>query len=142
MANVHKDFHGALSFGLTFLRKRYNEDGVREFLSGLSATVYKPLVEGIQTRGLAALRDHWQEVFALEDGEIELQESEEELVLRVHRCPAIAHMQENNYAIAEHYCEHTRIVNEAVCGAAGYESEVAYDQQKGCCVQKFRRLPQ
>ena len=40
------------------------------------------------------------------------------LVLTVKRCPAITHMRENGYTIADHFCEHTRIVNEAVCTTA------------------------
>jgi hypothetical protein len=60
-------------------------------------------------------------------------------VLRVKRCPAITHMREQGYAIAAHHCEHTRIVNEAVCALAGYESSVDYDQCAGSCVQRFWR---
>ena len=139
MANVHKDFHGALSYGLQFLDEHFGEEGVRAFLSGLAESVYKPLVEDVRSRGVAALRDHWQQVFALEGGEIELREEDGTLQLRVLRCPAIAHMKEHNYAVAARFCEHTRVVNEAVCRAAGFECEVEYDQPAGQCVQRFWR---
>ena len=32
MANVHKDFHGALSYGVQFLEREYGPEGLREFL--------------------------------------------------------------------------------------------------------------
>ncbi len=140
MANVHKDFHGALSFGLEFLEEHYGEEGRGAFLSGLADTVYKPLVEDIRARGLVALREHWQTIFDLEDGEIEMRDEGDVLVLEVHRCPAITHMQARGYAIADHFCEHTHIVNEAVCDAAGYTCGVAYDQDAGRCTQRFRRV--
>jgi hypothetical protein len=139
LANVHKDFHGALSYGLSFLQERFGPDGARAFLEGLASTVYRPLVEDLQARGLPALRDHWQRIFDLEGGDAEMQLTEDELVLRVHRCPAIAHMREHGYPVADNFCEHTRIVNDAICRAAGYEADLEYDQEAGRCVQRFRR---
>jgi len=139
MANVHKDFHGGLSYGLQFVEDRYGPEGLRDFLSGLADTVFKPLVEDLRVRGLPALRDHWQTIFELEDGDFELRMEGDTLVLDVRRCPAVSHMKEHGYAVADHYCEHTRIVNEAVCQAAGYACSVEYDQEAGRCVQRFWR---
>jgi hypothetical protein len=139
VAHVHKDFHGALSYGLQFLDEHVGEEGARAFLSGLAESVYKPLVEDIRARGIAALRDHWQRVFAIEGGVIELRDEGDRLELRVLRCPAIAHMKEHGYAVAARFCEHTRAVNEAVCHAAGFECDVEYDQAAGRCVQRFWR---
>lgn len=140
MADVHKDFHGALSYGLSFLRRRHGEDGVRAFLAGLADTVYRSLVEELRARGLPALQEHWQRVFALEGGSAEMTLTADCLILRVHRCPAIAHMLERGYPIAEDFCEHTRIVNDAVCRAAGYAAQVDYDQTAGRCEQRFTRM--
>jgi len=139
MANVHKDFHGALSFGLQFIEDQYGQEGIEAFLAGLAGTVYKRLVDGLRARGLPALQDHWQAIFDLEQGDVEMHMDGEVLVLEVNRCPAIAHMKDRNYKVADHFCEHTRIVNEAVCKAAGYASSVEYDQEAGRCVQRFWR---
>ena len=139
MANVHKDFHGALSFGLQFLEERYGREGLDDFLEGLARTVYAPLVEALRTEGLPALERHWRTIFEIEAGGVAMRMEGDTLVLEVRRCPAIAHMHEHNYTVAEHFCDHTRIVNEAVCRAAGYEAEVDYDQAAGRCVQRFRR---
>ena len=137
MANVHKDFHGAMSFGIQFVIDNYGMDGLRKYLCGLADTMYAPLVEGIKERGLPALREHWESIFSLEEGEFEIREEEGALILDVKRCPAIAHMQEHGYAIAPQFCEHTRILNEAICAKAGYEASVDYDQEAGCCIQRF-----
>jgi len=135
--NVHKDFHGAMSFGLEFLERHYGSQGVEEFLSGLANTVYRDLVDDLRKRGLPALRDHWQHIFTIEEGEVEFKMEGETLVLHVHRCPAIDHMKGRGYAVARRFCEHTGIVNDAVCRAAGYVAEVDYDQSAGRCVQRF-----
>ncbi len=139
MSNVHKDFHGVLSFGLQFLEEHYGIDAVREFLSGLTETVYTAFVEDVRARGLAAIEDHWQTVFQLEGGDFDVRAEGDTLELRVNRCPAVTHLQEQGFLVAEHFCEHTRMVNEAVCAAAGFTAEVEYDQEAGRCVQRFRR---
>jgi len=139
MASVHKDFHGALSFGLQFVEDHYGEQGLQDFLSGLADTVYQPLAADLRERGLPALRDHWQTVFEQEQADFELRMDGDVLVLDVRRCPAVTHMNEHGYAVAQHFCEHTRIVNEAVCKAAGYTASVEYDQEAGRCVQRFRK---
>ncbi|HEO69857.1 MAG TPA: hypothetical protein ENN80_01240 [Candidatus Hydrogenedentes bacterium] len=134
---VHKDFHGALSFGLEFLEEQYGLDGMRAFLEGLAHTVYAPLVADLRERGLDALEEHWRAVFTIEGGDFELAMEGDVLILNVRRCPAIAHMREHRYAIAPHFCEHTRFVNDAICRAAGYASSVECDPEAGACVQKF-----
>lgn len=137
--NVHKDFHGAMSFGIEFVERECGREGLEEFLAGLADTVYKGLVEDIRERGLEALEDHWRRIMDLEEAEYGLSMDGDTLVLEVCKCPAVHHMKAHNYRVAGSYCEHTRIVNEAVCRAAGYEAEVDYDQDEGRCVQRFRR---
>lgn len=134
---IHKDFHGALSFGLQFLEDRFGEAGRNAFLAGLAGTVYAPLVKTLRQEGLEALRAHWDRVFSLEGGEFDQCIEDGRLVLRVHRCPAVAHLEAQGYCLATHFCEHSRVVNEAVCRAAGYVCDVEYDQAAGRCVQRF-----
>ena len=139
MPNVHKDFHGALSYGLQFVEESYGLEGMQEFLTGLAQGVYKTLCDDLRARGLDALQDHWKTIFDLEGGEYEMHLEGDTLVLIVKRCPAISHMKGQGYSIAAHYCEHTRIVNEAICAAAGYAASVEYDQDAGSCIQRFWR---
>jgi hypothetical protein len=141
LSNVHKDFHGALSYGIQFLVEQYGEEGLREFIGRLADTVYAPLVADLKARGLIALEEHWRRVFDLEEGEYRIEYGNDELIFSVQRCPAVSHMQAQGYAVAPHFCEHTRIVNEAVCERAGYRSSVEYDQSRASCVQRFRKAP-
>lgn len=135
--NVHKDFHGALSYGMQFVVENYGLDGLERYLDRLADSVYAPLVERLKTEGLDALRTHWTHVFDLEGGEYEFRTDGNALVFEVKKCPAIAHMKAQGYAIAPHFCEHTRLMNAAICKRAGYECSVEYDQDAGQCVQRF-----
>jgi len=137
MANVHKDFHGALSYGIQFLVDNYGLEGLQKYLDGLSSSVYAPLVKDLEEQGLDALRKHFDEIFTLEKGKFEFREEDNTLVFDVKECPAIAHMKAQDYEISPHFCEHTRMLNEAICTKAGYQSSVDYNQEKGRCVQRF-----
>jgi len=139
MANIHKDFHGALSYAFEFLEAQYGEDGLRDFLTRLADTVYAPVVRDLRDRGLPALEDHWRRIMDLEGADYTLAMEGDTLVLDVFRCPAVSHMRTHDYRVSEHFCEHTRIVNDAICGRAGYQATVEYDQEKGRCVQRFRK---
>ena len=137
MANVHKDFHGALSYGIQFVVDNYGLEGLKKYLRGLSKSVYAPLVKALRKDGLPALRKHWADIFTLEGGEFEFREEDNTLVFEVTQCPAIAHMKAQGYDISPHFCEHTRILNEAICSDAGYACSVDYNQEEGRCVQRF-----
>ncbi len=138
---VHKDFHGAMSYGVQFLTERYGWAEAEAYLRRMARAVYKPLVARIKARGLSALRDHWRRIFALEGGRFALRRQGPVLELRVEECPAVCHMKKHDYAIADRFCETTRVVNEEICRAAGCECSVEYDQAKGRCVQRFWTKP-
>jgi len=140
MANVHKDFHGSMSYGIQYLYEKYGEKELVEYLKQLAHTVYSPLIEALKMRGLPALYEHWDYIFTIEDADFEIgYEENDVLFLKVRKCPAIYHMRENNYQVAEKYCEHCRTINEEICHSAGYECSIEYDQDKGSCIQKFWR---
>lgn len=137
MPNVHKDFHGALSYGIDFIVGKYGLEGLRKYITGMADTVYAPLVNEIRNEGLSALRTHWDSIFTVEEGEFEMDEEDGVLTLHVRTCPAIAHMKARGYTISPHFCEHTRMLNEAICARSDYVCDIEYDQEAGSCVQRF-----
>ena len=139
MADVHKDFHGGLSYGVQHLQEQYGEDALYDYLRKTGRAVYAPLIDELKEDGLCALAAHWARIFTLEEGDFELTFEGDRLVLKVNRCPAIHHMKEQEYVIADKFCETTRVVNEEICHAAGYECSVDYDRENGRCVQEFWR---
>lgn len=139
MTNVHKDLHGALSFGVAYVEARHGPEALRAFLTGLADTVYAPLAADLRARGLPALEDHWRRVFEQEGGRATCVIEDGVLTVDVAECPAIAHMKAQGYAVAEHFCATTRWVNEAVCARAGYACSLECGEAAGRCVQRFWR---
>jgi hypothetical protein len=137
---LHKDFHGALSAAIEYLHQRFGPQAVREYLRQFAAAFYKPLTDSLKARGLAALKEHFERIYALEGAAVEIRLSDDELVIRVAQCPAVTHMRANGYPVARLFEETTRTVNEALCEGTPYAAElVEYQPQDGRSVQRFFR---
>ena len=137
---LHRDFHGALSGGIQYLHEHYGEQVVREYLHQFTLSFYAPLREALRQRGLAALKEHFEKVYQTEGGDVQIECSDDEMTIRVQACPAVTHMRENGYAVAELFHETTRTVNDALCEGTDFAADlVEYDAQTGRSVQRFAR---
>lgn len=139
---MHKDFHGALSAGIDYLERNYGTDAVRDYLWRFTRSYYAPLIEEINRRGLSVLGEHFESIYAREDGVINIDMSENELFLNVETCPAVLHMLTHNYKVARLFIETERSVNSALCDGTPFDYELLeYDPQSGRSIQRFFRRP-
>jgi hypothetical protein len=137
---LHKDFHGALSAGIEYLHVTFGEQAVRDYLRQFAQAFYRPLTEALATRGLVALKEHFERIYHEEQAAVRISLREDELVVDVPRCPAVTHMREHGYPVARLFVETTRTVNEALCEGTPFAAElVEYDEQTGRSVQRFFR---
>ncbi len=137
---LHRDFHGALSAGIEYLHRNFGPEAVRQYLRQFAEAFYAPLTEDLKTRGLLALKEHFEKIYKIEGTEVRISLSDDELVIDVPACPAITHMREHGYPVAELFSETTRTVNEAVCDGSEFVAElVEYDEQTGRSIQRFYR---
>ncbi len=98
---LHKDFHGALSAGIEYLHSHYGPQAVRDYLGQFTRAYYAPLREKLQREGLSTLKEHFEKMYKIEGGQIEIEFSEEQMTLKVQFCPAVMHMREKRYAVAK-----------------------------------------
>jgi hypothetical protein len=138
---LHKDFHGALSTGITYLEQRYGAEAVRDYLRQFARGFYAGVTQAINERGLIALREHLERSYALEGGQISITCSDDELLLKVEACPAVTHMREHGYAVAPLFYETSRTVYAAICEDTPFALEwLRYDEESGqSAVRFFRR---
>ncbi len=137
---LHKDFHGALSAGIEYLHRRYGEEAVRAYLRQFTRSYYAPLMQDIQARGLRALKEHLEQVYQREGVAPDTILSDDELLVKVDSCPAVAHMRSRGYPVAQLFYETTRTVNEALCEGSPFRAELLqYDPQTGRTAMRFRR---
>jgi hypothetical protein len=137
---LHRDFHKALSGGIEYLHFNYGEQAVREYLRQFANRFYAPLKEDLRQRGLVAIREHYEKIYKIEGGKIDITFSEDELILKVEACPAVTHLRKGGYPVARLFYETTKTVNEVICQGSEFLFElVEYDQQTGRSVQRFYR---
>ncbi len=134
---LHKDFHGALCYGIKYLDDHLGPEATAEFLRQVGRSYYTPLSRQLKDEGLSALERHWRDVFTKEGGKFSLEFKDGVLTLTVHECPAIAHLKKINRLSTPRFCETTVVVNETICGEAGYKCSCQYEPGEGRCVQKF-----
>ena len=137
MSGLHKDFHGYHSFILQYVQNKYGDTFLEQGLRRIGRTVYAPMAEALAEQGLDYFENYWKELFEAEGCDVRMCREGNTLVLEVTKCPAIEHLHGKNMHVAQRFCEHTRIVNEEICRAAGYECSTEYDQDQGRCVQRF-----
>src|SRR5208283_5270309 len=58
---LHKDFHGALCYGIKYLDDHYGPEATAEFLRQVGRGYYGPLSARLKQDGLMALEEHWRE---------------------------------------------------------------------------------
>ncbi len=137
---LHKDFHGSLSIGLDYLAEKYGEESVREYLNQFAVAYYAPLIQDLNARGLIALKEHFERIYAIEGGCIDIHFTEDELVLRIEACPAVMHLRAQDYPVSKFFYETSRTLNHALCQGTPFASElIEYDEQTGQSVQRFYR---
>lgn len=137
---LHKDFHGGLSAGIEYLHTNYGRQAVRDYLRQFALAYYSPLKKSLDERGLVAIKEHYEKIYDIEGGKIEITLCDDELILKVDACPAVMHMRENGYSVAELFHETTKTVNEAICQGSEFDFElVEYDPETGRSVQRFYR---
>ena len=137
---LHQDFHGALSCGIDYLEAHFGADAVRQYLRSFSLSYYAPLRDEVRRRGLAALRDHYDEVYRLEGGQVQFELTDDELRVRVEACPAVTHMRQRGYPVARLWVETLATVGVALCEDTPYEAALLeYEPQTGRSLQRFRR---
>lgn len=137
---LHKDFHGALSNGIEYLHKNFGEEAVREYLSKFTKTFYAPLIEDLKRRGMVALKEHFERIYEIEGGKVEISFNEDELIIKVQECPAITHLHKKNMPVARMFYETSKTVNEMLCDGTCFSAELKdYNEDNGSCIQRFYR---
>ena len=137
---LHKDFHGALSVGLDFLQTNYGDEAVRDYLRRFTQSYFAPLRKELLEEGLPALARYFQRMYETEGSKIELEQHDDELVVKVPACPAVTHMRKHDYAVSPLFYETTKTVNDALCEGTPFAAELLeYDEQTGRSIQRFWR---
>ena len=139
-AYMHKDFHGALSRALIYLQECYGDEAVRDYLRQFARSFHAPLTQAVKERGLIALKEHYEHIYAIEGGAVSITLGDDELIMSTSANPAVIYLREHNQPVAPLFDETIRTVNAAICEGTPYTAVVlSYDEVTGGCAVRFAR---
>ena len=130
------DFYFAFNATFRFIAQRLGMEGLRRYWQDLGTRYYAPVTERWQSGGLSAVASHWHDFFKAEPGaEVEVQQTDSEVVLHVRTCPIIKHLRDHDREIMPAFCQHCYFVSEAIAAPAGMSARV--EGGNGSCTQRF-----
>jgi hypothetical protein len=137
---MHRDFYGALSTGIQYLQDTYGPDAVIQWLQQVTDALYNPLRRDVKSRGLVAIREYMEEIYAEEGGQVDFEQADGELKAHICQCPALTHIKENGYPVADMWVETTRTVYTRLLTNTKFGCELMdYDDQTGETTLRFFR---
>jgi predicted ArsR family transcriptional regulator len=135
---LHKDFHGSMNAAVDYVGSRYGREGLRTVFRATAQRVYRSIYEKLKAGDWSELAEHWRYFMEREGAAYALAETEEALVLTVHRCPAVTRLHELGLKPSAFFCDQTVLLNEAWCEGTPFEA-VTEITGEGCCVQVVRK---
>ncbi|MGI6537506.1 MAG: hypothetical protein ACOX22_04065 [Caldicoprobacterales bacterium] len=139
---LHKDFHNLMNLGIEYIREKYGEDSVREYLARFAKAYYAPLKSALLKKGLIAVKEHYEKIYETEEALdfVSMSLSEDELIINVEKCPAVTHMRKSGVTPSPLYYELIKTVNEVICEETPFGFELlSYDQETGASRERFFR---
>lgn len=132
------DFFFAYNATFRHIREQYGEEALRQYWLQMGREHFAHVTRAMRERGLEALREHWETMFAEEPGaRVSMTLVDGELELRVQVCPAWRHLKASGREVDESFCDHCLWVSRGMCEPAGVQ--VTVQGKEGACVQRFRR---
>ena len=136
----HKDFHIALNMAIEYLHRTFGAQAVREYLTQFANAWYAPLKQEIRKTGLAAIREHYREIYRIEGADFTMNFSENELLIHLSASPAVGHIRTKGFPVSELFYETVVTVNQTICENTAFQCEVEkYDEESGGYELRFFR---
>ena len=130
------DFYFAINSTFRFILKRFGEEGLRQYWSGLGSRYFAPVSALWRARGLDGVAEYWKAFFAAEpDAQVEVHSGTDSVTLEVKVCPAIHHLRKDRRKIVPCFCQHCYFISETMAAPAGLT--VRIEGGNGSCRQKF-----
>ncbi len=101
----HPDFHIAFNYGIEYLRKNYGKEAVREYLVKFAKAYFAPLKKALLDKGLPAIKEHYENIFQIENAIFSMNISRNELLIHLTESPAVMYIKEKGHTVSPLYQE-------------------------------------
>lgn len=130
---LHRAFHNSSDAALLFCGENYGDEAVKEFMTAYTKRYYAPQIEDAKTRGLVAVKEWLESVYAAEEASEVLHTDlrDNELTVNIDYCPGMAYMRSINREPCKWYVEETRTLYAAFAEEAGLDFKLDYFEDSG-----------
>lgn len=135
---VHLDFHRTTNGTIAYLRQQHGAEFLNEAFRRTAHDVYRAIHEDLKRGDPEQLVEHWIYYFDREDGEYRIDRKDDQIVMTVTQCPAIAYLQRQGIEIDPAFCQQTVIINDALAEGTPFEIDTKV-LGEGKCIQTIRR---
>ncbi|MBE6957262.1 MAG: hypothetical protein E7450_07410 [Ruminococcaceae bacterium] len=130
---LHRAFHNSSDTALRFCGENYGDEAVREFVDAFTRRYYAPQIKDAKARGLVAIKEWLEAVYAAEETSEVLHTdlSDTELTVAIDYCPGMGYMRSVNREPCQWYIEETRTLYAAFAETAGLDFKLDYFEDDG-----------
>lgn len=130
------DFYFAINATFRFMVRRFGHDGFVRWLREMGRDYFATVNRQWRDGGLPAVAAYWREFFDAEPGaDVDVHEEPALVTIRVHRCPAIAHLRGAGRTVAKEFCEHCYFLNQSRAEESLLSMTV--EGGNGACVHRY-----
>ncbi|MBE7024881.1 MAG: hypothetical protein E7408_02340 [Ruminococcaceae bacterium] len=136
---LHRDFHLLGDLALRYCGETLGDAAVIEFLDAYAKVFYAPQIEDFRARGLVAVREWLEGIYAVEEaGEVlHTTLSDDTLWVTVDESPVIAYMHTLGQEPSKYYIEETRTLYASIANACNFSFTLEDYRANGACKYKF-----
>lgn len=138
----HRDFHNGINNGVRYLGENYGDEVVLDYLQTFTRNFYTRLVNKIRENGLSAMKEHIENIYAIEraSDDLTIDLTDDVLSVKVAKCPALSYFKTMGYTPCKWYSWTTSVVNETIAADAGYKFTMeSYNEDTGAAAYRFER---
>ena len=120
--------------------EKFGEAELVEYLTRFTNHVYRPVIEAIAEKGLAAIAEKITDTYAKEKAldVLTLDLSDKKLSVKISQCPAVKHLTATGRTVSPWYVYTTTVVMDVLAKAGGYKFEMlSYDEATGAAEYCF-----
>jgi len=130
------DFYFGINATFRFIINKYGRSAWIRYLREMGRGYFAPVNEQWAREGLPGVAAYWKEFFDAEPGaNVSVIESENEVIVEVHQCPAISHLRSGDRKITNSFCQHCYYLNNARAEEAGLSMMV--EGGAGSCTHRY-----
>ena len=118
---LHRDFHLLGDNAIKYCGDNFGAQAAVDFVKHFAVAFYAPQIEVFKEKGLPAVKEWLEKLYLVEEASevLHTQLSDNELRVRIDKCPVVAYARSLNQELSEYYIEQTRTLYAAIAEASG-----------------------